>query len=571
MEVLKIFFAVKGSTRWTVLALLLLAAFAEGVGLTTLLPVLTIAVDPNDQGSSTASRLVFDSLAWLGLPAKLEVLLLIVLGGILLKAALRMLAMRNVGYAAAGVATRLRTTLIDNLLRVKWSYFTRQPVGRIANAVSFEATQTAKAYVVAAQLAATGIQVVAYVVVAMLLSWQLALLALFIGGGIAYVLRSFVTKAKKAGKRQTKRTRELVEHLNDILVSIKSLKVMARERQFAELLGTKNADLKQALRKQVLNRHLLVNLQEPMLTVVLIAGFYLAFTYWAIPLTELLVMGILLKRTATRIGKLQSLLQQGAILQSAYWSIHGLVEESKRERETASGTIKPTLNRGLELRKVSFAYGANAVLKNLSMEIPVNRMTLIIGASGAGKSTVTDLLCGIYQHDAGEILVDGVPLEQLDLQAWRAMVGYVPQDLILFHDTVLTNVTLGDPALSEAQARAALEKAGAWGFVSALPDGIMTVVGERGSLLSGGQCQRISLARALVHEPAILILDEVTSGLDSETELAICRNMKKLTESLTIVALSHRGAWLDVADQVIELSPEQPEPVAQPEPKIHVV
>ena len=571
MEVLRIFFAVKGSTRWTVLVLLLLAAFAEGVGLTTLLPVLAIAVDPADKGSSMASRLVFDSLEQLGLPAELEILLLIVLGGILLKAALTILAMRHVGYAAAEVATRMRTNLIDNLLRVKWSYFTRQPVGRIANAASFEATQTAKAYVAAAQLMATGIQCTVYVVVTLLLSWKLALLALGIGGGIAFALSSFVTKAKKAGRRQTKRTRELVEYLNDTLVSIKSLKAMAREGKFAELLGTKNTDLRQALRKQVLNRHLLVNLQEPMMTLVLITGFYAAFKYWSVPLTELLVMGILLKRTATKIGKLQSLLQQGAIVQSAYWSIDKLVEESKRERETMRGTHKPTLNRKLELHDLSFAFGSNRVLQNLSMEIPVNKMTLIIGPSGAGKTTVTDLLLGLHRFDEGEILVDGMPLERIDLKAWRSMVGYVPQDLVLFHHTILTNVTLGDPSFSEQQARAALEKADAWKFVSALPDGVMTMVGERGSMLSGGQRQRILLARALIHEPSLLILDEVTSGLDPETELAICRNMKKLTNSLTIVALSHRSAWLDVADQVIELNPELPEPIAQPMPQVSVI
>ena len=149
-----------------------------------------------------------------------------------------------------------------------------------------------------------------------------------------------------------------------------------------------------------------------------------------------------------------------------------------------------------------------------------------------------------------------MPLDTIDLLAWRGMVGYVPQELMLLHDTILANITLGDETLGVEQARSALEKAGAWDFVSALPNGIMTVVGERGAAVSGGQRQRIALARALVHEPSLLILDEVTSGLDSETEAAICLNMRELTKSLTVVALSHRAAWVDVADQVFELSPD---------------
>ena len=130
MEVLRIFFAIKGATRWTVLALLLLAGLAEGIGLATILPVLSLAETPETLGTSKLSKLVVEAVNWVGLTPTLATLLAIVTGGILLKAVLRVLAMRHVGYAAAEVATRLRTSLIDNLLQVKWSYFTRQPVGR---------------------------------------------------------------------------------------------------------------------------------------------------------------------------------------------------------------------------------------------------------------------------------------------------------------------------------------------------------------------------------------------------------------------------------------------------------
>src|SRR5690606_8181824 len=131
------------------------------------------------------------------------------------------------------------------------------------------------------------------------------------------------------------------------------------------------------------------------------------------------------------------------------------------------------------------------------------QLTVITGASGAGKTTLTDLLLGLYLPDRGEVLIDGVPLAEIDLQCWRSMVGYVPQELILFHDTVLANITLGDPTISEERAEAALRAAGAWGFVSSLPRGLHTIVGERGTRLSGGQRQRVALARALVHDPKL--------------------------------------------------------------------
>jgi ATP-binding cassette, subfamily C, bacterial len=138
-------------------------------------------------------------------------------------------------------------------------------------------------------------------------------------------------------------------------------------------------------------------------------------------------------------------------------------------------------------------------------------------------------------------------------------VGYVPQDVILFHDTVMANVTLGDPNLAAVDVEQALRVVDAWDFVAQLPKGLLTVVGERGSLLSGGQRQRIALARALIHRPSLLILDEATSALDPETEAAICQNLKALSQKygLTILAISHQPAWVEAADRVIRMDREQ--------------
>jgi len=565
--ILGIFFATKPRIRWTVLGLLLLAGLAEGIGLTSLLPLLTVADAGTDSGSSAASKIIFDALDRLGLPASLETLIFVVLGGIVLKSGLSLLAMRQVGYAAADVATQLRTKLIDNLMRAKWSFFVSQPVGRLANAVSFEASRSAQAFVLAVQFIAGILQCGVYVGVALLLSWKLALVALLIGGLIALLLSSLVRTAKKAGRRQTKRTKELVMHLSDALIGIKPLKAMGRQGHFAQLFDDKIADLRRALRRQTLSSQLMRNLQEPILTLCLVVGFYLAIRHLEQPLTELFVMGLVLHRTVSRINRIQKLLQQAAIVESAYWSIHRLVDHSKQEREVVHGTRHPTLKEGCTMHNISFAFGENQVLEDISMEVPANQVTVIMGASGVGKTTITDLLLGLYRPDEGEILVDGVPLEQIDLHAWRAMIGYVPQELILFHDTVLANVTLGDKSFSAAQAQAALEAADAWDFVSTLPEGIMTQVGERGAKLSGGQRQRIALARALVHNPSLLILDEVTSALDPETEAAICRNIRNLAHSITILAITHRPAWVDAADRVYELGADRFAVIPENEPQ----
>jgi ATP-binding cassette subfamily C protein len=130
------------------------------------------------------------------------------------------------------------------------------------------------------------------------------------------------------------------------------------------------------------------------------------------------------------------------------------------------------------------------------------------------------------------------------------MVGYVPQEVLLFNGTIFDNIALGDPAITEADVKAALEDAGAQGFVEALPDGLNAPVGERGAMLSGGQRQRIALARALVHRPALLILDEATSALDPETEKEICQTVRRQAGKLTVLAITHQPAWVTIADRV---------------------
>ena len=153
----------------------------------------------------------------------------------------------------------------------------------------------------------------------------------------------------------------------------------------------------------------------------------------------------------------------------------------------------------------------------------------------------------------GQIWIDDVSLDKIDIQAWRRSVGYVAQETLLLHDSVLVNVTLGDSNLTVQDVEGALRAAGAWEFVKSLPDQMATLVGERGARLSGGQRQRIAIARALVHSPQLLILDEATTALDPDSEAAICASVRQLRNEMTILAISHQPALLEAADGVYRL------------------
>jgi len=182
--------------------------------------------------------------------------------------------------------------------------------------------------------------------------------------------------------------------------------------------------------------------------------------------------------------------------------------------------------------------------------IPAGSLTVVMGPSGAGKTTLVDLVVGLLQPDAGEIRVDGVPLREIAAREWRLQIGYVPQETLMLHQSVALNVTLGDPSVPLADVDDALRAAGASEFVAALPEGVETIVGERGLRLSGGQRQRLALARALVRKPSLLVLDEATTALDPATEREICETLRALRGAVTIVAICHHGHLAEVADLV---------------------
>jgi ATP-binding cassette subfamily C protein len=553
-KILELFFKARGTRPLIVLFCLLLGGIAEGIGLASMLPVLSIAIS-GEGGESSASAAVFtEALTNIGIAPSLMVLVAITIGGIVLKNLLNLAAMTYVGYSVAHVSTGMRRDLVDNLLNVRWNYFTQQPLGRITNSLSVDATRAGQAYMAAAEFLVNAIQAVVYSCVALFVSWKVAVIAIVFGLAIVAFLNFLVRSAKKAGRRQTRYTADFITYLSDALNNIKPLKAMARQDSFAHLIDRNIVGLRRAMRRQVVAKQALKNIDEILSAIFLGIGLLLAITYWNIPAAELAVIAILLIQLVNSISRIQKGYQNAAILESAYYNVQRQITESRAEREVDLGSATPKFETGCKLVNVSFSHPRTPVLNDVSLDFPKGSITVLTGPSGAGKTTITDLLIGFRTPDSGQVLVDGRPLQDFVLREWRGMIGYVPQELVLFHDSVFSNIAMGDPAIGEAEVRSALKAAGALDFVESMADGLHTPVGEKGAKVSGGQRQRIALARALVTRPRILILDEVTSALDPETERAIVESIRALRGESTIIAITHRAALLDIADRVYELA-----------------
>ncbi|MCC6211392.1 MAG: ABC transporter ATP-binding protein [Burkholderiales bacterium] len=534
---------------------LLLASLIEGFGLVTMLPLLaTQSPDMATRLPKGLTRAVQQALDFVGLAPTVGLLLLIIVTVITLKCVLVLLANRQVGFTVALVSTDFRLEFIRSLLSARWEYYLRQPIGALANSVTGEVGRATMAYLHSIKIIALVAQTVVYTGIAMIVSVQATLGALAIGAVVIYLLNRFVHISRRAGVKQSRLARSFLVRLADNMQSIKPLKAMARENLAATLLESDTAKMKRTAQKDIISGEVLRALQEPTFTILIAAGLYVALVHFGMSFASVLVLAYLLLRVLSYLGRIQREYQRLAACEGGYWLIRAEIDRALKESESPHAGITPVLRRSIRFDNVGFRYKDHWVLRNAALTIPAGGITAIVGSSGAGKTTVIDLVTALLQPQEGEIWIDDVPLRKIDWRAWRRMIGYVPQDTVLLHDSVKRNVTLGDPELNDADAEAALRAAGIWDFVSRLPEGMDAVVGERGGMLSGGQRQRIAIARALAHRPRLLILDEATNALDAKTEAAICRTLEGLRGDLTIIAVSHQSPLVEVADRVYRIS-----------------
>jgi ATP-binding cassette subfamily C protein len=527
------------------------------VGLSVLLPLLNMAMEGQGQAAPASdnefSQSVRGALDVLGITPTLGNMLLVVVFAIGGKSLLLLFAKRQVGYTAARLATDLRLELLRAIMRSRWEYFLGQPVGKLTNSLATEAARASESFVNGATALTFLAQAVVYGAVAIAVSWRATLTGIVAGAVIIGLSHSLVRITKKAGRKQTSVLLSLMATMTDTLGSVKPLKGMGREHLADAVLSMETTRLNRALERQALGSALLESTQEFLFALVIAGGIYVALAEFAMPFATVMVLVVVVGQMVALLGKVQKQYQKMTLSESAYWSMKRTIAEAQAEEEELRGGEPPVLATRLCMEGVCFAYDERRVLDDLSLEIPAGQLVTLIGPSGAGKTTVVDLLIGLIRPDAGRITLDGTPLDSMDIKQWRRSIGYVPQETLLLHESIAHNVSLGDRELSQADIEHALRAAGAWDFVSALPEGMHSSVGERGGRLSGGQRQRIVIARALVRRPQLLILDEATSALDAESAEAVRQTLERLRGSLTILTITHESSLVDIADRVYRL------------------
>jgi ATP-binding cassette subfamily C protein len=536
------------------LAAVSFASLLEGFGLSMWLSMLALISSEDSATPSGPQRVAMDAVRAIGLEPTAPILLGVGTVLIVLRGLMSLVANRQVGYTVARIATDLRLQLLRATMEARWKHYLEQSVGGLSNAIATEAQRASEAFQFGAEMTAMVVSSIIFLGVAFSISWEAGTAATIAGGVLLLGLRMLIKSSRRAGQRQTGLQKSLLTLIGAQFAAAKPLKAMAREDHVDQLMIGETRQLERALRRQVIAKEAMAALQDPMLYIMVSAGFFLGTTVLKMSMGDLVILLFMLARVVGYLSKSQKAYQQVVVRESAYWALVAAIDAAHDEREPPGGERQAELTRELQFENVSYAHGGRKpVLENVSLRIPARGLTLIVGPSGSGKTTLLDLVVGLLAPDRGRILLDGVPLPEIDLRSWRRQIGYVPQESVMVDESVAHNLTLGE-AIPEEKIRAALRQADALHFVEAMPEGLATRVGQGGSRLSGGQRQRLAIARALIHEPRLLILDEATSNLDPEAQEAIVETVSHLKSQVAVLAVAHQEKLVRVADQVLRLA-----------------
>jgi subfamily B ATP-binding cassette protein MsbA len=540
-----------------VVALGLASAALEGFGIGLIIPLLGIIMGHGDTAGMAGFSAVLQKVgAGLGERERLIAIAAAILGSILLK---NLLAFANSVltahiYGKAGQA--IRGALAGRLLEVGYPFFLKESPGRLLNIISSESWRASDA--IQAMLGSIVSASAALILLGflLLLSWQMTLLVMI---GLALVQGAHMTLSahlKAPSRSVAARNSALASRMLHLVHAGRLIRIFGQEEREKAAFETASDGVRRAA-FQLANRQgalgPLTEVLHAMLFLAVVIGAWLAGL--SFPLVAAFL--ILLYRLQPHVRALQMTWSQLQGLSGSLDEVSWLLDPTGKPAPPQGSRPFASLSEKIDFQGVSFSYANEeqraAVLHAASFDIRSGRSTALIGRSGAGKTTIVNLLCRFVEPDEGRILVDGTALDEIDPVTWRAHIALASQELELVDGTILDNITYGKDTAGAEAARCAAELAEAHEFIERLPQGYQTVVGYRGVNLSAGQRQRIALARALVRDPDILILDEATNAVDGLSEAAIVETLKSRAGRRTTIVISHHHSTISFCDDLVIL------------------
>jgi len=545
--------------RWALLATIslgILSSFAEGVGISLFVPLLQSLDRKSYQlGAAGGLQGILDSaMKWAPAENRLSFIVATILALTICKGLLTYSHSMVSARINSRITHTLRTRVFARMIDLDHRTLDEAASGRLINLLATDTWHMSDAIGLFVSLIVNLCSILVFSSLLVALSWRLTLLVLLGVGVIVVLLRGITLGARSLGRQGVDANALMSEHMLDALDGVKVIQMFGLKAHRQKLFDGISAKVRSIYFRLDLLHRAMPPLSE-ILYVGLLLGVLLAGVSARNSVATLVVFLLVLYRLQPQIQQLDSARLSLITLTSSVEDVMNFLEIKASARLKAPGTPFSGFCREIEFDGVSFFYGRDDefALENISFRIPCGKTTAILGPSGSGKTTLISLLCRFRDPVFGEIRADGESIHEVDVNEWRSQIAWAGQDTYLFSDTVRENIRYGNLSAGRDEIVAAAIRADADGFIAQLPQGYDTKVGAGGVPLSGGQMQRIALARALLRDPAILILDEATSALDSLSEDFIQQYLMENAGRQTVIVISHRLSTVRYADQVIVL------------------
>lgn len=468
------------------------------------------------------------------------------------------LAYRTLGPLRNRVMQRLRTDLFSKILRLPIGYFTEQRKGDISSRMSNDANEIEWSIISTLEgLIKEPLTILIILSVLIFLSPQLSLFLLILLPITGFIIGRVSRSLRKQSGQAQEEMGTLMSILDETLGGLRVIKAFNAEKLLGKKFFTSNQTLTQLRNRMIFRKDLASPLSEFLgilvLCCVLYFGGRLVLGGSGIEPDTFITYIVFFVQIINPAKSLSTAFYNAQRGSAAIKRIEEILEAPVMVDEVAAPRELEKFQHHIEFKNVSFQYDDAVILENINLIIPKGKTIALVGSSGAGKSTLADLVPRFHDVTSGELLIDGVNIKQYSLESLRNNMGIVTQEPILFNDSILENIRLSKPSASQDDIENAARIANAHEFIVSKEDGYNTNIGDRGSKLSGGERQRVTIARAILKNPPILILDEATSSLDTESERLVQDAINKMMRNRTSIVIAHRLSTIRHADEIIVL------------------
>lgn len=534
----------------------LLAGLFGGIGIGAIIPLFAFMSKAKDQ--SVAGDFVSEKLEYLfkimHIEYNLFFLMALIISLFILKALITYLSYYVNEKVATDYEKRTRQTLFRKALKADWPFLLDQRVGHLESILTNDVYMSSGILTNINGVIMVSTSMLMYAVVALNISTPITLITLGLGIVLFILLKPFFYRIRKLSHDFGVISKTISHHVAEHMIGAKTVKSTASENMVIAKADQSTQELRDVRIKIALYNKAPGAFLEP-IGLIFISIIFLFYFYRADASFNLASFAAIIYLVQKKISFMQGINTKLNSINEAIPHLKVALdfERSAQDHEESSGGPDFfVFEKELEIKNLSFAYNENIrVFDNLNLKIKRGEMVGLIGPSGTGKTTLVDLLLGLFQPGSGQILLDGNDMRNINMADWRKKIGYVSQDIFLLNDTIENNIKFYDDSITREEIDDSAKMANIYNFIQELPQKFNTIVGERGIRLSGGQRQRIILARVLARKPEILILDEATSALDNESEILIQKSIEKLKNKITVIAIAHRLSTVMNSDRLL--------------------